>query len=595
MRSYRIGNKVRKEYVLNLGTLSALPEEKHKALADRIEEILEDIDTNLFSNDTQIEELARKYSSQIIDEKKIFNKKIIVKKDIIPQDEETDFQTVDVNSIESENGREIGCEWLAKQAIEQIGLDKLLENQKNGSDKLVKSSVITVISRMTHPASDLETERWIGENSAVNQLFDLKEDAVSRHDLTKSANFLYKNKDVIENELYKNITNLFSLQSKIVIYDLTNMFFEGRKIDSKYCKFGRSKEKRSDCRLICLALLIDENGFIFFSKFYAGNQSEPQTLSGVVADLKQKTNIKNNLPVIVMDAGITTEKNLADLRKNNQDYVCVSRSKLKNYEVIQTEPIIVTDKRENRIELKKVKPLGKEDYFVYVKSEQKQAKEQSMNDKFTERYEKELELFNKNLQKKGSRRKIADVYQRIGRMKERNHFVNNLYELKFSEDKEKGIVTQIEWTKRDNLNDFDGTYFIRYSNPNLTTNQIWETYNTIREVESTFRALKTDLRIRPIFHQNDQEILSHIFVGIIAYQVVNTIRYQLKQKNINLSWEKLVQKLNTYKSITTEMNTKDGKKIILKYCLRASPQVKNIYDTLEYKILPFRKQKYVVT
>jgi transposase len=106
---------------------------------------------------------------------------------------------------------------------------------------------------------------------------------------------------------------------------------------------------------------------------------------------------------------------------------------------------------------------------------------------------------------------------------------------------------------------------------------------------------KTDLQIRPIYHQKDSAILSHIFVGILAYQVVNTIRYQLKKHEINISWSTIVKKLNAYKSVVTDMMTKDGKKIILKYCCRPSPAVTEIYEKLNYKIRPFRKQKYVVT
>jgi len=591
MRSYRIGNKTRQEYILNLGLLENLPSEKHKFLADRIEQILEG-NSKLFASEVLVEELAKKFSNQIIEEKKFFVNKTIEKQIITPDTQ--DFQIVDINSIESENGREIGAEWLAKQAIEQIDLDKFLNNQ-NIPDKLIKASQIAVISRMVHPASDLETERWLNESTDLNILYDLKEDEITRADLTKASNYLYENKEVIEQKIYQNITNLFSLKSQIVIYDLTNIFFEGRKVGSTYCKFGRSKEKRNDCRIICLALIIDENGFVFHSRFYAGNQSEPQTLADVVKDLKQKTNLDNQLPVIVMDAGITTEENLLDLRNEKQDYICVSRSKLKKYEIIETTPVIVEDNRKHKIELQKIKPEGKDDFFMLVKSDQKQIKEQSMSDKFTEKFEQEIALFNENLQKKGAHNKIADVYQRVGRLKERHNSISGLYEFKFIEDDKKAKIKLVEWTKKQNIDKFDGTYFIRYSNEKLTSQQIWDTYNTIREVENTFRTLKTDLQIRPIYHQKDKEILSHIFVGIIAYQIVNTIRFQLKKKDINFSWDKIVKKLNTYKSVTTDMVTKDDKKIILKYCLRPSPQVKNIFELLKYKILPFQKRKFVVT
>ena len=218
-----------------------------------------------------------------------------------------------------------------------------------------------------------------------------------------------------------------------------------------------------------------------------------------------------------------------------------------------------------------------------------------MEDRFTEKFEKELEIFNRNLQKKGARRKVSDVYQRIGRLKERNHYISGQYEISFTEDAKKTVVTSIQWKRKPPKNQYDGTYFLRYSNKNLTTNEIWNIYNTIREVEQTFRTLKTDLQIRPIYHQNDNAILSHIFVGLLAYQIVNTIRFQLKKHGITLSWDKIVKKLNTYKSITTDMMTKDKKKIILKYCLRPSPFVADIFRKLNYKIRPFKKQKFVVT
>ncbi len=593
MRSYRIGNKTRHELVLNLGTLEELPVERHKILSDRIEQILNN-QIDFFCSDTQIEELAKKYSNQIIKSKKKFGNKKIEKKEITEEDKEVDYQVVDVNSVSSENVREIGSEWLAKQAIEQIGLDKIITNQKV-SDKLLKSTQISIISRMVHPSSELETERWLKENTALNQLFDLQEDEISRYELNKANEFLYKNKEIIEKEIYTNIKNLFSLQGNIVIYDLTNLFFEGRKKGSSYCKFGRSKEKRSDCRLICLALLVDIHGFITYSHLYSGNQNEPQTLADVVADLKQKTSISDNKPVIVMDAGITTEDNLKELRQKNHDYVCVSRSKLKKYEIIEEEPVIVEDNRKNKIELRKVKTENKEDNFLYVKSEQKRHKEVSMDDRFTEKFEKELSEFNENLQKKGTRRKVADVYQRIGRLKERNHYISGQYELTFTEDTDKGIVTSMQWKRKENESQYDGIYFIRYSNKALNTNEIWNIYNTIREVEQTFRTLKTDLQIRPIYHQKDSAILSHIFVGLLAYQVVNTIRYQLKKHKINMSWASIVQKLNTYKSVVTDMITKDGKKITLKYCCRPSPTVTEIFEKINYKIRPFRKQKFVVT
>ena len=593
MHSYRVGNKTRHQFIMMLGSLENCPVDKHKVLADRIEQIVIG-EKSFFEVEVQIEEIAQNFAKQILEKNITFARKNISRHELSHDDNETDFVTVDINSLETENVREIGAEWLSKQAIEQVRLDVFLKEQ-HISEQLKKTCQISIISRMVHPASELETERWLHENTGLNQLYELSDSAVSRYALSKSVSYLYENKDIIEKFLYKKVSDLFGLESKIVIYDLTNVFFEGRKKGSKKCKFGRSKEKRKDCKLVCFALLVDKYGFVEYSHFYAGNQSEPATLADVVDDLQKNTSGDRQLPVIVMDAGIATEGNLTDLRKRQYDYICVSRSTLKKFEVIEKDPIIVKDRQGNDIKMQKVIAQNKPDYFVYVKSEQKRAKEESMAEKLTDNFESELADFKANLQKKGAHRNAKTIHERIGRLKERHKIVSGMYEIKYIEDTEKEIVTDIEWTKKVGKKEFDGTYFIRYSNPNLSTPEIWETYNTIREVEETFRCLKTDLQIRPIYHQTDDMILGHIFVGIIGYQLVNAIRYQLQKYDIHLSWKAIVNKMNTYKTLTTEMKTKENAKVVIKYCSRPTPQVKNIYDKLNYKIKPFHKKKIVVT
>ena len=266
-RTYKIGNKVRQETVINLGKLEGLPKEKHKLLANRIEELLSGTTAMFFDIDDDIEKRAAQFTKKIID-KGVFTLKKKVKS--ISKELEADYQEVDINSIEQLESKTIGGEWLVKQAFDKFGMSDLFSSiGMNEIEAGIAQMLLT--AKMLHPSSELEAERWLQENSGVHEIHNLRDDhPVTRYRLYKAATHMYKHKDKIEKHLYSTTQNLFSNKSKIVIYDLTNMYFEGRMLGSKKAKFGRSKQKRSDRRLIGLALAIDSLGFVRYSKIYEG-------------------------------------------------------------------------------------------------------------------------------------------------------------------------------------------------------------------------------------------------------------------------------------------------------------------------------------
>jgi transposase len=386
---------------------------------------------------------------------------------------------------------------------------------------------------------------------------------------------------------------------RLCLYDLTNFYFEGRKEDSTLAQFGRSKEKRSDAKLISLALLTNGQGFVRRSKFYAGNISEPSTLKEVIstleADSKKDAGLFDAKPVAVMDAGIATEANLEFLRNTGFDYICVSRSNLQDYSLAETGCKTIFDNRKHPIELSIATPEGKEDgdLYLYVKSHMKQQKEVSMGNKLTKRFVQGLEDIKASLSKKRGIKQESAVNQRIGRLRQKYPSISKLYKIELKVDENK-IVSDILYEQSIPEKEA-GVYFIRSSQKQITEELIWEIYNILREMESTFRCLKTDLDIRPIHHQKDKNTEAHIFVGIVAYQLVHAIRHAIKQDGINHSWRRIRQIMSSQTIVTARMKLENNDSLILRNATRPNMEQAKIYRSLKFKQTdPKMRKKAVV-
>ena len=591
VHSYKVGTKNRQQTIINLGKLEGIPKESHKMLADRIEAILTGVQSLFFNISDEVEQLAQFYADKII-KKGVFPVK--KKARAISQEVSSDYQEVDINSVEQIESRTIGGEWMVNQAFNRFGLSDILSGiGMSANESGIAQMLLT--AKMLHPTSEMETERWIEQNSGVNELYNFEDNhPVTRYRLYKAATTMYKHKDQIERALYSATHNLFSVRSRIVIYDLTNMYFEGQMLGSKKAQFGRSKQKRNDRRLVGLALAIDGLGFVRYSKIYKGNVSEPQTFSLMLDDVVTKLYTKGEKPVVVMDAGISTEENLEYVRQCNYDYVCVSRTKPKAYTALNDETTQLSDNRDNKIEVTKVSVEGSDDYFVHIKSAQKQLKEQSMSDKITQRFEQSMNYLKEGLDKPRRLKKIIPVHEKVGRIKKQFSKVAKLYKISYKEDTKKGTIIDIVWELQKQKQTPKGQYFLRYSKQLLTEKEIWDTYNMTRDVEATFRCLKTDLNIRPIFHQKDKYIESHIWLGIVAYQFVNYIRIILKQNNIKYSWTTIIQKMQALQCSIQSLKKSDGNMIFMKLCTRPNADLRDMFKALNFKERPFVRKTKVV-
>ena len=298
-----------------------------------------------------------------------------------------------------------------------------------------------------------------------------------------------------------------------------------------------------------------------------------------------------------MDAGIMIDENAAMLRSEGYDYIAVSRRKLKDYTAIDPtgKQVRVFDKREQPIDLKYVEKPGCTDHYLYVHSQQKARKEASMNQQFEQRFLEGLQTARAALSKKGGTKKYNKVCERIGRAKERYPSANRFYTVEVTADENKDNATDIIWKKKHvKPATEDGVYFIRTSLSGQDENTIWTIYNTLTEIEATFRVLKTDLSFRPIYHQSDQNIEAHLFLGLLAYQLVAAIRHQLKGKGIRDNWQTIVRKMSTQKEVVTTMRNKENQLIRIKKCSKPNAGARQIYDALGLKYQPFFQRKSVV-
>ena len=512
---------------------------------------------------------------------------------IPPNIGKADYHQVDIAKLKFNNVKSFGAEHLCRQVMQKLALDKCFAELKWNKDEINKA-LIAIAARAIFSSSEYKTAQYLSDNSELASLFGNEYVLTHKH-LYSLADKLYKHKEAIDKHIYNKVCNWFNLEDKLLIFDISNTYFESPKFESKLAQYGRSKEKRTDCKIVVFTGVINAEGFIRHHRIYEGNTADVATLDDMIKDLEKYSPNGNN-KTIVMDAGIASEDNLELLRTKGYKYVCVARSELKNYEIDKTNitQVQLQDTNKTRIDLSMVKADGKPDTWMYVKSPGKQKKEYSMNEKLSKRYIEELESLKTNLQKKGGIKKVEKVFEKLGRLKQKNKNVSGLYQIEVVQSG--ALVTDITWQlnitkeKEDKMN---GVYFIRTNQESANESQLWEIYNCIREVESTFRCLKSDLNIRPIHHQLDTRIESHIYLTILAYQLVNTIRHLLKQHNLNFNWQNILRYMNTQIIQTVILHT-DKKTIHLRKASEPTNYVKEIYEACGCKATIKEKRKYVV-
>src|SRR5690625_174552 len=513
------------------------------------------------------------------------------KASIPPLPEQADYHKVDIKSLELTDVKSFGAEHLCLQILEQLGLEKYLN--KLGMQR-ARRAIMAIAAKAIFSSSEYKTAQILNMNSELAALCG--EAAINHKMLYAITDELYVHKKRIDRFLYDRISDMFSLDNKLVIFDISNTYFEGVKSGSKLADFGRSKEKRTDCRLVVFTGVINAAGFIRHSRIYEGNKADSGTLEDMLNDLKEHNDPSAEKQTVVIDSGIATEENLELIKERGYDYVCVSRKRLKEYQLSEAaeEVYELTNREKEKVKLSVFRPEGYDDCWMYVQSDNKKRKEQSIDQKISRRYEEGLETILAALSTKGGTKRIEKVWERIGRLKQKYSRASARYTLKVKESGGKAI--DISWKKKKDplrKEKSEGVYFLRTSYSDPKEKEFWKIYNTIREVEATFRCFKTDLKIRPVYHQNDERVEAHLYLTILAYQLVNTIRYMLKQSEVRYDWQNIVRIMGT-KTIQTVVLPTDKKRIHLRKPSKPIKEAQEIYKITKCKNTQKPVKKYVV-
>jgi len=579
VESERTQKGVRQRTLINLGSGFSLPREQWPELASRIQQIISG-EKLLFGLPQEIEEMAQNYAAQILQAKA--QKKA--------EDDQPDYREVDVDSLELLRPRSVGCEHVALEAFNFLKLGEHLKILGFNGPQLAAATG-TIIGRMCHPASELATHSWLQNVSGLGELIDYDFNKLNLYKMYSVSDQLLKNKEAIEKYLNFQEKQLFGFQETITLYDLTNTYFEGQSEANKLGKFGHSKEKRSDCPLVTLALMLDSSGFPKSSEVFEGNVSEPLTLKKMIKGLEKKGQnpsiFEPKKATIVMDAGIASEDNIKWLKTNGYPYIVVSRKRHRQFN--EDEAIVVKQDKNCTVKAQKVIDSENDEVLLYCHSTQREKKERAINNRFIVRYEEALKYLEEGLYIKGRLKKYDKVMEKIGRLKQKYSKASKLYEIDVSKDKKTGNAVKINWTRKaepETKDGFPGVYCLRTSRNDLDENSLWRTYTMLTDLEAVFRSLKSELGMRPVFHQVTERVTGHLFISVLGYHLVHSIRYRLKKADIVTSWSGLREQLTGQNRITASMHCKNDNVVHVRKSTRPEPRQQEIYSALGICSLP---------
>jgi hypothetical protein len=571
VRSERSGHQVRQVTLLNLGRHFSVAAKHWSLLCSRIEEIVTG-QSALLALDAKLEELAQHYAAQLLLRHGSGAK---ARGSQPPVNAARSFVEIDADSLEVLEPRSVGVEHVALSVMREIGFIEQL--QTLGLNRAQCAAAIgNVIGRMAAPGSELATWRWLKNESGLAELlgFDFAHMPLMR--LYRASDVLLRHQGEIEAFLFDRVRGLFGLASTVTLYDLTNTYFEGTLTGNWKAARGHSKEKRSDCVLLTLGLVLDQSGFVRRSQVFAGNAVEARTLEAMLKGLHAPAGA-----LVVMDRGIATEQNLGWLQTHGYRYVVVSREKSRQFDPLQAVEISAAGGE--RIRLQRIlSPDGKE-VRLYCHSPGREQKESAIVARLTQRFEQGLSKISQALNTPRGEKRLVNITERIGRLKQRCFGIGQHYRIEYHTDASGTKLTALTWTKQvlpgSQMTD-PGIYCLRSNETTWTAEQMWRTYVMLTDLEAVFRSLKSELGLRPIFHHNPARSDAHLFISVLAYQFVQMIRTRLADHGIHESWTSLRQILRIQRRTTSRFNTRAGRTLSVRKASQPDAELARLYDAL---------------
>ena len=638
----------RQRLVVSLGTYLKIPKEKRREVARIVKERLFG-QQSLFEYDSQLIAYADKIIKKIQTEGKwdsVREQVCKFKKAI--KDKTT--AKIFIDDVQHGYDRELGPVLIGHCFWERLNFSTILDDC-GFNKRQIKTAQISLLNRLIAQDSEHSIISWL-QTVAIEEIIGLD---VSRYEddrFYRISDKLLKHRDYIEENLYQREKDLFSLEDSIFLYDLTNTYFEGVCAKNPKAQYnGNQKEKRTDCPQVVVALVLDGDGFIRRHRIFNGKMTDVKSLDKILMRLEDDFKDKS-MPTIIFDRGMVSDDNLKLLNKyDNLKYILMCRP---NEESIFTEDFHNQQFSllEGRDRKPKVEIFLKEvDDAVYLlcKSEGRKAKETAMRNKAEERLEAELTNLSNQIQK-GRENNPVTIERRIGKLKGRYSKVAKYYKIKYqhrefsytapdyigiakrfsnSLKKLKGKADKNEisfpalakklaefnqkytsdylkinihlkkptltWGTIDEIQDkgrkLDGNYLLKTNRKGLKQAEIWNLYVMLTRIENAFRDLKSYLGLRPNYHQKEQRVDGHIFISILAYHLLHSIEYTLRQKGDHSRWATIRRLVSTHNYSTIQLPTTKGTVINVRKPGIPEAVHTDVYNKLgiDYKNLPIKK------
>ena len=510
-----------------------------------------------------------------------------------------------LNKVRLERTRQFGACWLGLELWKRLELDRFFEGALDEETADVwwsRVAALLAINRLCAPGSELAIEQRWYPATALDDLLGIEEGKINDTRLYRCLDRILPHKTKLERHLKERYGELFGAEFDVLLYDLTSTYVEGAAENNPMMRRGYSRDHRPDCEQMVIALIVNSEGFPFSYETFDGNRADVSTMETILRMVERKYGKARR--IWVFDRGIVSEENLAAIRKRGGQYlVGTPRSQMKQFEA----ELLKDDWTQVRPEVKVKKvaiPQGEETYIL-CRTDGRQEKEKAIRNRFSSGMEKAL----KGLQKTIALGRLKDrnkMERRLGKIQARHPSVNDLYDVSLRDTAE-GV--RLFWQMKEDRKNWresrEGAYLLRTNLQADTAEQLWSKYMQLTEAEASFRALKSELSIRPLFHQLEPRVKAHVMVAFLGYALWVTLKHLLKRRapivpkpsasgveNAQpFSPMKALALLSTLQSADIVLPTTDGREIRLRRVTEPTPEQKSLLHQLGLS-MPERLNSY---
>lgn len=480
-------------------------------------------------------------------------------------DTEPEWVEVNIGGIRTERTRDFGGIWLGLELLRRLGLLEFLRRVlPKGREDLCWADLacVLIIARLCHPSSELYIAEHFYDHSALADLLGIPGEKVYDNRLYRALDMLLPHKEALEAHLRERFGELFGISYDLLLYDVTSTYFEGEAARNVQAKRGYSRDKRPDCKQVCIALVVAREGIPLGYEVFDGNRKDQTTVQEIVEKMESRYGKADR--IWVMDRGMVTEATVSFFKEGQRRYIIgTPRSTLKDFE----QQLLSGDWQSIGEDLEVqycACPQGEEEGFILCRSKTRKEKEQAMLNRCTHNIEAGLCALSESC-RAGRIKKTSVAERRIGRLLQRNSRAARLYQIDVIENKHGGL--SITWSKREDRHRWadltQGCYVLRSAVMDWSAEDLWHAYMHLTDAEAAFRIQKSDLRIRPIWHQKHSRVQAHLLVCFLAYVLWKCLAQMCKQSGLGHEPRKVFDEIGRIKLNDVILPTRKGIEIKL--------------------------------